>query len=128
LRWRQLADPLVRLRALELAKEALDVWKRHGPYFPLGRQRRAVVDEDDLNVEDDDVIFTLRKQGGSAKEWGLDNFCSLIKALPQGEFKIFITGLQEEGEIIQRESPELFEDPNVVNLRENVPVCVPQRT
>lgn len=56
------------------------------------------------------------KSRGSAKEWGLENFCNLIKSLPQGEFKIFVTGLKEEGALIQQEAPELFDDPSVVNL------------
>lgn len=56
------------------------------------------------------------KSKGSAKEWGLENFQNLVKALPAGDFRIFITGLKEEGELIQREAPELFENPGVVNL------------
>jgi heptosyltransferase III len=34
---------------------------------------------------------------GSAREWGTENFSSLIKILPGGKFRIFITGTREEG-------------------------------
>jgi ADP-heptose:LPS heptosyltransferase len=56
------------------------------------------------------------KSKGSAKEWGLESFNNLIKALPSGDFKIFITGLKEEGEIIRKEAPELFDHAHVTNL------------
>jgi len=55
------------------------------------------------------------KSKGSAREWGLDNFKKLIRLLPEAQFKIFITGTQEEGEMIKGSS--LFaENPNVVDL------------
>ena len=56
------------------------------------------------------------KSKGSSKEWGLENFNKLIQALPSSDFRIFITGLKEEGDIIAREAPELFLHPHVVNL------------
>jgi heptosyltransferase-3 len=56
------------------------------------------------------------KSKGSAKEWGLENFNNLINVLPPQDFRIFITGLKDEGELIQREAPELFDHPHVTNL------------
>jgi heptosyltransferase-3 len=56
------------------------------------------------------------KSKGSAKEWGLENFDRLIQVLPKDDFKIFITGLKEEGEQIQQERPGLFDHPHVTNL------------
>jgi len=37
------------------------------------------------------------KSRGSAREWGLENFAQLIRLLPNGRFKIFITGTAAEG-------------------------------
>jgi heptosyltransferase-3 len=56
------------------------------------------------------------KSKGSAKEWGLGNFNQLINTLPADRFNIFITGLKEEGDIIQEELPDLFQHQNVTNL------------
>lgn len=36
------------------------------------------------------------KSKGSAREWGMKNFSELIKILPEGIFKIFISGTEEE--------------------------------
>lgn len=41
------------------------------------------------------------KSKGSAREWGLDNFAKLIDILPEDKFKIFITGTQEEGNLMK---------------------------
>lgn len=40
------------------------------------------------------------KSKGSAKEWGLNNYLELSKLLPKDEFKIFISGTEEEGKLI----------------------------
>ncbi|MEI6764478.1 MAG: glycosyltransferase family 9 protein [Bacteroidota bacterium] len=37
---------------------------------------------------------------GSAREWGVSNFASLIEILPPEKFNIFITGTKEEGESV----------------------------
>lgn len=41
------------------------------------------------------------KSKGSAREWGLDNFNQLIDILPKNQFKIFITGTREEGQLMK---------------------------
>jgi heptosyltransferase-3 len=56
------------------------------------------------------------KTKGSAKEWGLENFNRLIHMLPPSDFKIFITGLKEEGDAIRKELPELLGHPHVTDL------------
>jgi ADP-heptose:LPS heptosyltransferase len=56
------------------------------------------------------------KSKGSAREWPLEKYLALVNTLPQDEFKIFITGLPEEGRIIQQECPELLVHRSVVNL------------
>jgi heptosyltransferase III len=38
---------------------------------------------------------------GSAREWGVENFSSLIKQLPQEKYKIFVTGTAAEGDSLR---------------------------
>ncbi|MBI2279758.1 MAG: glycosyltransferase family 9 protein [Bacteroidetes bacterium] len=53
------------------------------------------------------------KSKGSAKEWGLDNYLELTNLLPKNQFKIFISGTAEEGNLIGN----TFDfDENVVSL------------
>ena len=40
------------------------------------------------------------KSKGSAREWGMDNFSKLIDLLPDSKFRIFITGTEEEGNLM----------------------------
>lgn len=41
------------------------------------------------------------KSKGSAREWSIENFSRLIEILPKERYKIFITGTQEDGELIK---------------------------
>ncbi|MGA3014727.1 MAG: glycosyltransferase family 9 protein [Bacteroidales bacterium] len=41
------------------------------------------------------------KSKGSAREWGTDNYSSLIGLLPEDKFNIFVTGTKEEGEMMK---------------------------
>lgn len=41
------------------------------------------------------------KSKGSAKEWGLENFGKLISLLPKEKFKIFISGTEQDGVLMQ---------------------------
>ena len=43
------------------------------------------------------------KSKGSAREWGLDNFKKLIEILPKDEFKIFLSGTEEDGKLFRDE-------------------------
>ncbi len=45
-------------------------------------------------------IILHPKSKGSAREWGLDNFSNLVEILPVDDFKIFITGTKQEGELM----------------------------
>lgn len=56
------------------------------------------------------------KSKGSAREWSLDSYLSLVNSLPAEQYKIFVTGLKEEGDIIRVEKPELLSHPNVTDL------------
>ena len=38
---------------------------------------------------------------GSAREWGFDNFSKLIKLLPKNKFKLFVTGTENDGQLIK---------------------------
>ena len=42
------------------------------------------------------------KSKGSAREWGLENFSKLVELLPENEYKIFVTGTQEEGNLMSK--------------------------
>jgi len=75
---------------------------------PLKDELRELVDPDRFN------LIVHPKSKGSAKEWGLSNFSSLITLLPQDKFKIFISGTEEEGQLIGDKLP--FNQPNVVSL------------
>lgn len=56
------------------------------------------------------------KSKGSAREWHLDHYYDLAQALPADRYKIYITGLQEEGDAIRSERPEIFSLPHVTDL------------
>lgn len=73
-------------------------------------------DFDGLISKDHFNLIIHPKSKGSAKEWGLDHYDDLIRILPAGEFKIFVTGLREEGDIIRRETPQLFSHGHVTDL------------
>ncbi|WP_299452785.1 glycosyltransferase family 9 protein [uncultured Microscilla sp.] len=56
------------------------------------------------------------KSKGSAKEWGLDNYTQLVKALPVNKFQVLITGIKAEGDLIKQQAPEIFKFPHVHDL------------
>ncbi len=56
------------------------------------------------------------KSKGSAREWHLDNYLSLVKSLPADRYRIFVTGLRDEGEAIRHEKPALFEVEHVTDM------------
>jgi ADP-heptose:LPS heptosyltransferase len=59
-------------------------------------------------------IILHPKSKGSAIEWGLERFAKLIDILPEEQYKIFITGTEEEGKLIGETFP--FDKPNVISL------------
>jgi len=56
------------------------------------------------------------KSKGSAREWPLDSYFKLVQSLPAESYKIFITGLRQEGDLIRNERPDLLTHPNVTDL------------
>ncbi len=56
------------------------------------------------------------KSKGSAREWSLENYYELVQSLPAEDYRVFVTGLKEEGDLIRKEKPELLAYPNVTDL------------
>lgn len=56
------------------------------------------------------------KSKGSAREWPLEHYYKLVESLSPTHFKVFITGLQAEGDLIRNQKPELLTHPNVTDL------------
>ncbi|MBI3518376.1 MAG: glycosyltransferase family 9 protein [Bacteroidetes bacterium] len=58
-------------------------------------------------------IILHPKSKGSAREWGLDNFSSLIQQLDKTKTRIFISGTAQEGELVK---DLITKHPDVINL------------
>jgi heptosyltransferase-3 len=56
------------------------------------------------------------KSKGSAREWSLENYYELVQSLPAEDYRVFVTGLKEEGDLIRKEKPQLLAHPNVTDL------------
>jgi heptosyltransferase III len=56
------------------------------------------------------------KSRGSAREWPLEKYYELVESLPAESYRIFITGLKEEGDLIRKEKPQLLNHPNITDL------------
>jgi heptosyltransferase III len=52
------------------------------------------------------------KSKGSAREWGIKNFCKLIEILPKDKFRIFITGTKDEGDLLKKDLINNFPEVN----------------
>lgn len=74
---------------------------------PLAEEWKSLIDRTRINV------ILHPKSKGSAREWGLENFSSLIANLPNEKFKIFISGTKEEGELVK---PLLEKHNTVIDL------------
>jgi len=59
------------------------------------------------------TIILHPKSKGSAREWGLDNFSSLITQLDKTKHQIFISGTAQEGELVK---DFIAKHPEVTNL------------
>lgn len=70
-------------------------------------------------IEKDKFNLILHpKSKGSAREWGLKNFGNLIEILPQDKFKVFITGTEKEGALLQNDILDKY--PHVVDMTGNL--------
>lgn len=66
-------------------------------------------------------IILHPKSKGSAREWGLENFTSLIKLLPKDKYTIFISGTEQEGKLLKdwlTEHPEVIDITGKMNLQQ----------
>jgi heptosyltransferase III len=70
----------------------------------------SMISDDKINV-----IFHPKSKG-SAREWPLDNYFELARALDADKYRIFITGTASEGEAIQKENSELLKLAQVTDL------------
>jgi len=75
---------------------------------PLEDQFSGLIDKDKFN------LILHPKSKGSAREWGVDNFKKLISILPSEEFKIFISGTEAEGELLN--DTGIFELHGIINM------------
>ena len=75
---------------------------------PLNSNFAQLIDNDKRN------IILHPKSKGSAREWGVNNFIKLIGLLPEKEFKLFVSGTKEEGDLIRPSG--IFESDHVTDL------------
>lgn len=62
---------------------------------PLSEKLAALIDKDKYN------LILHPKSQGNGREWGLENFIKLINLLDTDKFKIFISGVEKERELLQ---------------------------
>ncbi len=73
----------------------------------LSLENRALISKEKCN------IILHPKSKGSAREWGLNNFQELINLLPKDKYKIFVSGTEQDGKLMQE---FLLKNSEVVNL------------
>jgi len=88
----KLLSPLGITQHFELNELATFYGFEHVPSLKLELQQ--LIDPNRFN------LILHPKSKGSAKEWGLNNYLELTKLLPKNQFKIFISGTEEEGKLI----------------------------
>ena len=62
------------------------------------------------------ILVVHPKSKGSAREWPLKNYVTLILSLPKDKFNFLVTGTQVEGEKIKGEIPDFFDKTGAVDL------------
>lgn len=83
------------------------------PFYGL---HNAEFDFSTLLRKDKFNLIIHPKSKGHGREWGLENYLQLIKGLPPEEFSVFITGLQQEEDLIRKELPQLLAVQGLTNL------------
>lgn len=81
----------------------------------LNKEFQSLIDPHKKN------IILHPKSKGSAREWGLENFSALIKLLPKEKIKIFISGTEQEGNLLRewlKEHPEVNDITGKMNLQQ----------
>ncbi len=62
---------------------------------PLDQKFTSLIDAQKYN------LILHPKSQGNGREWGLDNFIQLVKLLDKEKYKIFISGIAKERELLQ---------------------------
>jgi len=71
-------------------------------YYGLTKLEKLPEEFTELLSKDRFNLILHPKSKGSAREWGLENFSSLIDLLAEDRYKIFITGTEEEGRLLHQ--------------------------
>jgi ADP-heptose:LPS heptosyltransferase len=61
------------------------------------------------------LIFHV-KSNGNSREWPIEHFHALAKILPAAQFKIFVTGVAQDGDWIRQHCPQLLALPHVTDM------------
>lgn len=80
-----------------------------------GFTKIPIIETENINLIDKSktTIILHPKSKGSAREWGLENFSSLITQLDKTKHQIFVSGTAQEGELVK---DLLIKHPEVINL------------
>jgi len=85
-------------------------------YFGLTRTEPLCPDIASLLGGTEFNIVMHPKSNKNGREWPARHYAALAGSLPADRFRIFVTGVAQEGQILLGEVPELFALPHVVNL------------
>nr|WP_246559444.1 glycosyltransferase family 9 protein [Geoanaerobacter pelophilus] len=85
-------------------------------YFGLTRIPELNPGLKNLLVSDKINIILHPKSRMHGREWPARHYLELARLLPKDRFRIFITGIDSEGEVLRKEIPELFESTDVIDL------------
>lgn len=81
----------------------------------LKQDYKALIPDGKVNV------ILHPKSKGSAREWGLDNFSTLISLLDKTKYNVFISGTAQEGELVKdliAKHPEVIDLTGKLNLEQ----------
>ena len=70
-----------------------------------GLTNKSVLSEEFSSLIDPSKVNLILhpKSKGSAREWGLSNFQQLVDMLNKSKYKVFITGTEDEGELVRKQ-------------------------
>ncbi len=93
----QLNLKLLGVLGIQPVPQLNEIWKYYGfTKLPELRSKlKELIDPTRVN------LILHPKSKGSAREWGLENYQSLVNLLPKNKFKIFVSGTKEEGDLLQ---------------------------
>ncbi len=77
---------------------------------PLAPEIGSLLSQEKIN------LILHPKSKGSARDWPLANYLQLLDLLSTDRYKVFVTGTEAEGQIMQQQCPELLAAPQVSDL------------